>query len=125
MKSLEEIRENQIKIDMTLGPVEEAYAILQKFQIEVPAEEQNRVDSLRYAVDRLLSQAATVQDELIEVQPTFKEELLNGNIIQAFNIISLGTIMTVICFPAETWFSYWRSMQSICFLQALANFIKM
>lgn len=33
MKALEEIRENQIKIDMTLGPVEEAYAILAKFQV--------------------------------------------------------------------------------------------
>ena len=33
MKALEEIRENQIRIDMTLGPVEEAYAILTKFQV--------------------------------------------------------------------------------------------
>ena len=33
MKALEEIRENQIRIDMTLGPVEEAYGILQKFQV--------------------------------------------------------------------------------------------
>jgi len=46
--------------------------------MEVPAEEQNRVDSLRYAVEKMLSQAVTVQDELIQVQPTFKQELLNG-----------------------------------------------
>ena len=33
MKALEEIREQQISIDMTLGPVEEAYGLLQKFQV--------------------------------------------------------------------------------------------
>jgi len=33
MKALAEIRQEQIKIDMTLGPVDEAYSILQKFQV--------------------------------------------------------------------------------------------
>ena len=47
-------------------------------QIDVPPDEQNRVDSLRYAVERLVNQAAFIQDELISVQPTFKQELLSG-----------------------------------------------
>lgn len=33
MKALSDIREQQIRIDMTLGPVEEAYGMLQKFQV--------------------------------------------------------------------------------------------
>lgn len=33
MKALEEIRENYIRIDMTLGPIEEAYSLIQHFQV--------------------------------------------------------------------------------------------
>jgi len=36
------------------------------------------VDSLRYAVERMLVQARLVQEELTRVQPIFKEELLGG-----------------------------------------------
>lgn len=36
MKALSEIREQHIMIDMTLGPVEEAYGLLQKSQVSPP-----------------------------------------------------------------------------------------
>jgi len=36
MKALEEIREEQIRIDMTLGPVEEAYGLIQKYNVSDP-----------------------------------------------------------------------------------------
>ncbi|XP_074653701.1 dynein axonemal heavy chain 8-like [Tubulanus polymorphus] len=78
MAALEDIRQNQIRIDMNLGPIEETYAMLQKFQVNVSKEETDRVDSLRYSFQRLLSSAGTVQDELVRIQPHFKEELLTS-----------------------------------------------
>ena len=42
------------------GPVEEAYAIMQKFNVQVNPEEMNKVDTLRYSWDKLLSQANVV-----------------------------------------------------------------
>ncbi|CAH1796663.1 unnamed protein product [Owenia fusiformis] len=78
MAALEDIRKQQIRIDMNLGPIEEAYSMLQKFGVNVSSEEVNKVDTLRYGFVRLLSKAGKVQDELVRVQPGFKEDLLNA-----------------------------------------------
>lgn len=56
MGALEAIRHEQIHIDMSLGPIEEAYAMLQKFNVAVSMDEMNRVDTLRYSFQKLLSQ---------------------------------------------------------------------
>ena len=45
------------------------------------------MDSLRYAVERLVGQATVVQDELIDVQPTFKKELLSGKYFSLESVI--------------------------------------
>lgn len=42
------------------GPVEEAYAIMQKFNVKVNPEEINKVDTLRYSWNKLLSKANEV-----------------------------------------------------------------
>ncbi|XP_072165822.1 dynein axonemal heavy chain 8-like [Diadema setosum] len=78
MNALEMIRQQEIRIDMTLGPIEEAYAMLQKFQVAVPKEEADRVDTLRYSFQKLSRQASSVQANLVKIQPTFKAELLNA-----------------------------------------------
>ncbi|XP_064651602.1 dynein axonemal heavy chain 8-like [Lineus longissimus] len=78
MAALDDIRQNQIRIDMVLGPIEETYAMLQKFQVNVAIEEINKVDSLRYSFGRLLSRAGQVQSELVAIQPKFKTRLLES-----------------------------------------------
>ncbi|XP_069464857.1 dynein axonemal heavy chain 8 [Ambystoma mexicanum] len=78
MEGLAAIRENDIQIDMTLGPIEEAYAILSKYDVAVTKEETEGVDTLRYTFNKMLSKAATVQDELVQVQPKFKGNLLDS-----------------------------------------------
>ncbi|NXF87312.1 DYH8 protein, partial [Eubucco bourcierii] len=78
MEALSIIRENNIEMDMTLGPIEEAYAILSKFGIEVTKEESEGVDSLRYSFNKLQTKATRVQDELVQIQPKFKNHLLES-----------------------------------------------
>ncbi|KAM6127972.1 dynein axonemal heavy chain 8 [Pterocles gutturalis] len=78
MEALSVIRENQIQMDMTLGPIEEAYAILNKYEIEVTKEESDGVDTLRYSFNKLQKKATRVQDELVQVQPKFKSHLLES-----------------------------------------------
>uniref|UniRef100_A0A8B9E3A9 Dynein axonemal heavy chain 8 n=1 Tax=Anser cygnoides TaxID=8845 RepID=A0A8B9E3A9_ANSCY len=57
MEALSIIRDNKIQMDMTLGPIEEAYAILNTFEIEVTKEESEGVDSLRYSFNKLQKKA--------------------------------------------------------------------
>ncbi|RXM37302.1 Dynein heavy chain 8, axonemal [Acipenser ruthenus] len=78
MQALLEIRDTEIQIDMTLGPIEEAYSILNKFEVEVTKEEAEGVDTLRYSFIKLQSKARSVQDELVQVQPKFKSNLLKS-----------------------------------------------
>ncbi|XP_051710736.2 dynein axonemal heavy chain 8 isoform X1 [Oryctolagus cuniculus] len=78
MEALSCIRDNEIQMDMTLGPIEEAYAILNRFEVEVTKEESEAVDTLRYSFNKLQSKAVSVQDELVQVQPKFKSDLLES-----------------------------------------------
>ncbi|CAO2608635.1 Dynein axonemal heavy chain 8 [Lemmus lemmus] len=78
MEALSCIRDNEIQMDMTLGPIEEAYSILNRFEVEVTKEESEGVDTLRYSFNKLQSKAVSVQDELVQVQPKFKSNLLES-----------------------------------------------
>uniref|UniRef100_A0A8C8RGD8 Dynein axonemal heavy chain 8 n=1 Tax=Pelusios castaneus TaxID=367368 RepID=A0A8C8RGD8_9SAUR len=78
MEALSVIRDNEIQMDMTLGPIEEAYSILNRFEVEVTKEESEGVDTLRYSFNKLQAKAVSVQDELVQVQPKFKSNLLES-----------------------------------------------
>ncbi|XP_039384951.1 dynein heavy chain 8, axonemal isoform X6 [Mauremys reevesii] len=78
MEALSSIRDNEIQMDMTLGPIEEAYSILNRFEVEVTKEESEGVDTLRYSFNKLQTKAVSVQDELVQVQPKFKSNLLES-----------------------------------------------
>uniref|UniRef100_A0A8C5TYT3 Dynein axonemal heavy chain 8 n=1 Tax=Malurus cyaneus samueli TaxID=2593467 RepID=A0A8C5TYT3_9PASS len=75
MEALALIQDKRTEIDFTMGPIEEAYGILNAFQVEITKEESEGVDSMRYAFSKL---KIVVQDELVEVQPKFKSELLEA-----------------------------------------------
>ncbi|GCB60735.1 hypothetical protein scyTo_0014220, partial [Scyliorhinus torazame] len=78
MESLSQIRNNEIQMDMTLAPIEEAYSILTKYEVEISKEETEEVDTLRYFFNKLQVKARNVQDELVLVQPKFKANLLES-----------------------------------------------
>ncbi|KAF5899802.1 dynein heavy chain 5, axonemal, partial [Clarias magur] len=79
MAALKEIREHEISIDFQVGPIEESYAMLNKYELSVVKEEMEKVDTLRYAWEKLLSRSVEVQNELVSLQPNFREELI-GNV---------------------------------------------
>ncbi|KAJ8009361.1 hypothetical protein DPEC_G00088090 [Dallia pectoralis] len=78
MEALIKIRDSEIKIDLALGPIEEAYGILNRFEVAVTKEEAEGVDTLRYSFIKLQSKARSVQDELVRLQPKFKQSLLES-----------------------------------------------
>ncbi|XP_038567842.1 dynein heavy chain 5, axonemal [Micropterus salmoides] len=79
MAALKEIREHQISIDFQVGPIEESYAMLHKYELSVAKEEADKVDTLRYTWEKLLSRSTEVQNELVALQPNFRGELI-GNV---------------------------------------------
>uniref|UniRef100_A0A8C4K5I7 Dynein heavy chain 5, axonemal-like n=1 Tax=Dromaius novaehollandiae TaxID=8790 RepID=A0A8C4K5I7_DRONO len=81
MEALKEIRENEIKIEMAIGPVEESYSVLQKYNLLIQDGNTERVDGLAYAWKNLNTQT---EDLLLKVQPAMKTDLLSG--VQKFQI---------------------------------------
>ena len=61
---------------------QESYAMLQKYGLSVPKEESEKVDTMRYAWEKLLSLGTDVQNELVSLQPTFRGEL--GSNVETF-----------------------------------------
>ncbi|XP_052714224.1 dynein axonemal heavy chain 5-like isoform X2 [Crassostrea angulata] len=83
MAALKEIRDDEIRIDMLIGPIEESYAMLIKHDLPVNKEETEKCDTLRYSWEKLQVQTSEVQTELLQVQPQFKSELIEN--VKTFN----------------------------------------
>lgn len=60
MEALKEIRENEVKIDMTVGPIEESYSVLQRYNLLFQDRNLERVDGLAYAWKSLSTQVSLV-----------------------------------------------------------------
>ena len=76
MDSLSQVRECTPDMDQKLNPIEEAYALLNKFEIKVDSEEANAVDTLRYNWKKLLEKEAIMQQTLLEAQEPYHKELV-------------------------------------------------
>ncbi|KAI0213081.1 Dynein heavy chain 8, axonemal [Lamellibrachia satsuma] len=83
MSANESLRHMQIDIDMTLGPIEEAYSLFATCELPISKEELDTVDSIRYSFEKLLHTSTVAQGTLQELQPHFKEKLLVG--VKQFN----------------------------------------
>ncbi|XP_023932721.1 dynein heavy chain 5, axonemal [Lingula anatina] len=77
MAALTEMRENEIRIDMTILPIEEAYAMLSRYNLFFNDGNAERVDTLSYGWKKLKTQALEVQNHLLKIQPEYKEDLLH------------------------------------------------
>ena len=56
MAALSEIREAEIRIEMTIGPIEESFALLNRYGLVYSSSDSERVDGLTYAWKKLLDQ---------------------------------------------------------------------
>lgn len=65
MASLAEIRETSIRIDMTIQPIEEAYAMLNRYNIFFNDGNAERVDSLSYSWKKLTTQVVSPGSNLL------------------------------------------------------------
>lgn len=59
MACLELIRENFIEIDLDLITMEEAYTIFGKYKIDIPKEDMERVESLRFNFQNMVVHVST------------------------------------------------------------------
>ncbi|XP_070701078.1 dynein axonemal heavy chain 8-like [Pempheris klunzingeri] len=76
MGALSKLRDAEIQTDMTLISIEEAFEILTKYEADVTKTEAEGVYNLRHFFTKLQSKARSVQDELVRMQPRFKQNLL-------------------------------------------------
>lgn len=91
MACLEKIRESFIEMDMHLGLMEEAYATFARFKIDVPKEDVERVDTLRFNFTNMVNNSKLVQEQICTVQGPLQTELTEGvarfdDEVQAFDV---------------------------------------
>lgn len=78
MESLKELRENEIRFDAMMVPIEEGYAMLAKNNVTISAEEHEQLDSMRFNWKKMNDSAATMSTTLVQVQPEFKKKLMTA-----------------------------------------------
>ena len=66
---------NSLVVDLSF---QESYAMLHKYGQSVAKEEVEKVDTLRYTWEKLLSRSTEVQNELVSLQPNFRGELIDN-----------------------------------------------
>ncbi|XP_055363688.1 dynein axonemal heavy chain 5 [Betta splendens] len=82
MAALREVREAEVRIDATIGPVEESFALLNKHELHFNDGNAERVDGLMYAWNNLNALVVQNQNSLVEMQPSMKADLLSS--VQTF-----------------------------------------
>ena len=91
MGALAKMREAEIKVDMTIGPVEEAYAMLSRHECPVMREEVENVDTLQYRWTKVLSSSHKVQGHLLTIQPKFRTGLVDNIVGYKTSVGDFGT----------------------------------
>ncbi|XP_045900393.1 dynein axonemal heavy chain 5 [Micropterus dolomieu] len=89
MAALREVREAEVRIDATIGPVEESFALLNKHELLFNDGNAERVDGLTYAWKTLSALVVQNQNTLVKIQPSMKADLLSAvqslqNHVQSF-----------------------------------------
>lgn len=95
MDTLKKIREQEVDMELKIDPVEvillranlmefnnsylqEAFGVLNRYNVAVEREITEQVDNLRYTWSKLLSRTLKVQANLLDMQPQFEQDLKNN-----------------------------------------------
>lgn len=76
VSALDEVRAREADVDGVIGPIEEMYALLARYEVRVPKEEAALVSDLRYGWRKLRKLAADVSDGLARLQAGFRRDLV-------------------------------------------------
>uniref|UniRef100_A0A8B9H9C9 AAA+ ATPase domain-containing protein n=1 Tax=Astyanax mexicanus TaxID=7994 RepID=A0A8B9H9C9_ASTMX len=77
MAALKELREAEIRVDATIGPVEESFALLNKHELQFIDGNAEKMDSLTYGWKNLRVLVVQTQNTLETIYPKMKAELLS------------------------------------------------
>ncbi|GBP33368.1 Dynein heavy chain 5, axonemal [Eumeta japonica] len=83
MICLELIRTKFIEMDFEVDVIEDTYGTFEEYHIEVPKEDVDLVDGLRYSFKNMLTTAQQVQQKIVEMQGPLQDELTKG--VASFN----------------------------------------
>jgi dynein heavy chain len=72
----QDIRTKESEIDAILGPIEHVYALLQRYEVTVPAVETEEVAGLKQTWVKMNALSVSVGENLQRLQAGFKRELL-------------------------------------------------
>ncbi|KAK5935878.1 hypothetical protein CgunFtcFv8_021195 [Champsocephalus gunnari] len=86
MAALREVREAEVRVDATIGPVEESFALLNKHDLLFPDGNAERVDGLTHAWRNLAALVEQNQNTLVRIQPSMKADLLSA--VQSFQSLT-------------------------------------
>ena len=78
MNCLKDIRENEIRLDLMMAPIEAGYAMLAKNNVKISSSEQEQLDSMRFQWEKMRTQSAESGTNLVKIQPNFKEQLVES-----------------------------------------------
>jgi len=78
MGYLTAIRNKETMLDWEFGPVEEKYALLTRYNVDIPKEESDAVTDLQYSWRKLKTQANEITEQLGAQQMTFKKNLVRN-----------------------------------------------
>ncbi|XP_061778474.1 dynein axonemal heavy chain 5-like [Nerophis ophidion] len=76
MAALRELREAEVHMDTTIGPLEESFTLLSKHDLLFKDGNAERVDGLMYAWKNLKDLVVQNQNTLVKIQPRMKADLL-------------------------------------------------
>lgn len=100
MASLTEIRESEIRIDMTISPIEESYALLHKYELIFSDGNAEKVDSLSYNWKNLTAQVIFIGSSwFLSMNAFFTTYIYYVGILQVCSmlIINLKIMCLSIC----------------------------
>ena len=72
----QDIREKESEIDSIMVPIEQVYDLLKRYEVKVPAEETEEVDTIKLTWGKMNVLAVSVGENLQRLQAGFKRELL-------------------------------------------------
>jgi dynein heavy chain len=78
MGYLSAIRDKETMLDWEFGPVEEKYALLHRYRVEIPKDESDQVTDLTYSWKKLKKEADNITDNLRQSQASFRKNLIRN-----------------------------------------------